>query len=203
MESQSEQVKSIDNADSPPRLAAVLVLLSSAESEPSILFTERAAQMRFQAGQISFPGGSRDGQETPEETATRECFEEVGIHPSQVQIQGRLPDAVLRNNLFHVVPVLARWDGDISSCVPNPDEVAKIHLISIDDLANPENRCMWYIEDEHEGRPSWVNGPGFVIGDTFIWGLTAEITSALLKLAGWELPWDSKRLIRVPQKYFG
>ncbi|MFC5369580.1 NUDIX hydrolase [Arcanobacterium bovis] len=181
------------------RQAAVLVLLSSGESEPSILFTERARSMRFQAGQICFPGGSRDGIETPEETAVRECFEEVGIPPEHISVQGRLPDTKLRGNLFHVVPVLARWHGDIESCQPNREEVEQVHLISVDDLVNPAHRCTWRVTGDEQMR----TGPAFAVRDLFIWGLTAEITDALLNLAGWEMPWDQERIVTVPPRFLG
>ncbi|MBM7824265.1 8-oxo-dGTP pyrophosphatase MutT (NUDIX family) [Arcanobacterium pluranimalium] len=187
------------------RQAAVLVLLSSGDGETSILFTERARSMRFQAGQISFPGGSRDGVESAEETAVRECFEEVGINPEQVSIQGRLPEAILRGNLFHVVPVLGRWRADIASCRPNKDEVEQIHLISVDELTDPANRCTWHFANEQAktGKELVHSGPAFVVRDLFIWGLTADITDALLKLAGWELPWDRERFVPVPPRFLG
>lgn len=73
--------------------AAVLALLT-AEDDPAVLVTVRASRMRSHAGQISFPGGGKEGDETPVQTALRETFEEVGICPEDIDVDGQMPAIV-------------------------------------------------------------------------------------------------------------
>ncbi|VEU44454.1 unnamed protein product [Pseudo-nitzschia multistriata] len=60
------------------RVASVLVLVSS---DAKVLFTLRAKTLRSHPGQVSFPGGKRDGQDGGDDVATalRETLEEVGL----------------------------------------------------------------------------------------------------------------------------
>ncbi|MGH2951614.1 MAG: NUDIX hydrolase, partial [Solirubrobacterales bacterium] len=72
--------------------AAVLVPLFGYPRRPGLVFTERRADLRRHAGEISFPGGRRDH---PDEallaTALREAEEEIGLAPSEVDVVGALP----------------------------------------------------------------------------------------------------------------
>ena len=174
------------------RQAAVLVLISS-DSEPKILFTQRARGIS-QAGQISFPGGSREGQEDPEQTALREACEEVGVSADRVKVLGRIPGPAITRLRFQVVAVVAEWDGDASSLRPDAREVARLLSFPVRDLVDPANRITWEIENGHRG-------PGFLLGDVMIWGMTAAITDAALRLAGWEQPWDETRIVHVPPEF--
>ena len=72
--------------------AAVLVpLYLDAGGELHAVFTERRAELRRHAGEISFPGGRRD-DEDPDlcATALRETHEEIGLPPDAVELLGAL-----------------------------------------------------------------------------------------------------------------
>jgi len=72
--------------------AAVLVpLYLDAGGELHAVFTERRAELRRHAGEISFPGGRRD-DEDPDlcATALRESHEEIGLPPDAVELLGAL-----------------------------------------------------------------------------------------------------------------
>ena len=43
-------------------------------------------RFRAHAGQVSFPGGRCDNNETAEETALRETYEEIGVHSDNIDI---------------------------------------------------------------------------------------------------------------------
>ena len=68
--------------------AAVLVAL---HGDPlTVVFTERRADMRRHAGEISFPGGRQDEPaEDLRETALREAEEEIGLPRSTVTLRER------------------------------------------------------------------------------------------------------------------
>src|SRR3954471_10910535 len=72
--------------------AAVLVAIFGHPERPGLVFTERRADLRRHAGEISFPGGRQDHpDESLLRTALREAEEEIGLDPETVEIVGALP----------------------------------------------------------------------------------------------------------------
>ena len=82
--------------DSDPRRGAVLMVFADRAEAPEgpddlahrgeLLLTERAHHMRSHPGQVSFPGGSLDPGETPEQAADRELKEEAGYGARRVDV---------------------------------------------------------------------------------------------------------------------
>ena len=69
--------------------AAVLVPMTRWPERPTLTFTERNADLRKHAGEISFPGGMSDpGDSSLEESALREAEEEVSLSRDDVQVIG-------------------------------------------------------------------------------------------------------------------
>ncbi|VEI13555.1 NUDIX hydrolase [Trueperella bialowiezensis] len=202
------------------RKAAVLILLTD-EPDPRVLFTVRASHLRKHPGQVSFPGGSRDGAETPEQTALREAWEECGIAPGSVHVGGRLPASVLPVTSFAVTPVVGLWQGGLPiDAVADPAEVAEIFTAPVSALTDPEHRGIWRFPDPRFPEPAAQSspksgaslsttpnarrrheGPAFVHGEFVIWGFTAMLLDGLLDVAGWARPWDSTRIIDVPERF--
>jgi len=79
--------------DRDPREAAVLVPLVVREAGLTVLLTQRADNLSNHAGQISFPGGSREPADpSPVAAALREAHEEIALDPRRVEVLGSLPD---------------------------------------------------------------------------------------------------------------
>lgn len=72
--------------------AGVLVpLMEGPSGDLSVLLTQRSAELKMHAGQISFPGGRMEGHDADiAVTALRETHEEVGIASDQVAVIGYL-----------------------------------------------------------------------------------------------------------------
>ena len=63
-----------------------------------MLFTKRANTLRSHRGEVCFPGGRRDKNETIEETALREAAEEIGLPVEAVDVWGITPVKVQNCN---------------------------------------------------------------------------------------------------------
>lgn len=175
------------------RFAAVMALISD-QPEPDLLFTERSSKLNNHAGQISFPGGSKDPADgNPLVTALRETDEEIGLGSELVEPLGALPAGDVPVSSFHVCPIVGLWSG-FETLTPNLAEVKAVYRWKIEDLRNPNNRVTWALG----GR---LGGPAWVFGELFLWGFTAGVVDAILKAGGWSQPWDDGRVMEVPERF--
>jgi 8-oxo-dGTP pyrophosphatase MutT (NUDIX family) len=174
------------------RHSAVLIAMRDAPAGPAVLLIERAAAMRHHAGQVAFPGGGEEpGDADAAATALREAGEEVGLDPASVQIEAVLPQLFVRPSGFLVTPVLGWWARPHAVHAVDVTEVARVAVVPIADLADPVNRF-------RVRHPSGIGGPAFTADGLFIWGFTAGLLASLLRLGGWERPWDARQLRRLP-----
>jgi 8-oxo-dGTP pyrophosphatase MutT (NUDIX family) len=174
--------------------AAVLALFSERD-DPDLVFTVRSAALRHHPGQISFPGGGREaGDAGFADTALREAREEVGLDPAAVAVLGRLPDRRVSVSAYQVVPVVGWWPGNQELARQDDAEVEEVMRWRVSELADPANRAMAV-------HPRGFLGPAFTLGDYFLWGFTAGRVDELLRLGGWEEPWDESRQLPIPRRF--
>ena len=76
---------------------AVLVPLVETERGLCLLYEVRSHTLRRQPGEICFPGGELEGDESVVACALRETQEELGIPPEAVTVLGELDFIALRN----------------------------------------------------------------------------------------------------------
>jgi 8-oxo-dGTP pyrophosphatase MutT (NUDIX family) len=149
--------------------AAVLVPIVD-RAAPTVLLTQRTADLTSHAGQIAFPGGSIDPtDESPVAAALREAKEEVGLSPMLVEPIGYL-DLYLTFSGFRILPMVARVKPDFSLTL-NPREVTEAFEVPLDflmDTANHQRKTRdWKgIAREYYAMP---------FGERYIWGITAGI----------------------------
>ncbi|WP_028226827.1 CoA pyrophosphatase [Paraburkholderia ferrariae] len=119
-----------------PREAAVLVPLAMREAGLTVLLTQRADNLSNHAGQVSFPGGSREPSDaTPVAAALREANEEVHLDPARVEILGALPE-YLTGTGFRVTPVVGLVHEPFNVHADTL-EVAEIFEVPLSFLMNP------------------------------------------------------------------
>jgi 8-oxo-dGTP pyrophosphatase MutT (NUDIX family) len=116
--------------------AVAVVLLPDAEGRGCFLLTKRAPTLRAHTGQWALPGGRMDSGETPEGAALRELDEEVGLKLGAGTALGLLDDYPTRSG-FVITPVVF-WADDPGPLAPNPAEVARVHLVPLEDLDAPD-----------------------------------------------------------------
>lgn len=170
-----QEVRAADVRD--PREAAVLVPLAMRASGLTVLLTQRADNLSNHAGQISFPGGSREPTDaTPVAAALREAQEEVHLDPARVEVLGALPD-YLTGTGFRVTPVIGLVHEPFS-VVADSLEVASIFEVPLAFLMNPAHHEVRVLRWEGGERrffamPYPATGDAGVSVHHFIWGATA------------------------------
>ncbi|HUF53262.1 MAG TPA: CoA pyrophosphatase [Dehalococcoidia bacterium] len=169
--------RAIDNPSTTP--AAVLLLLREVEDETHVVFTARAATVKDHKGQMCFPGGGSDETDpTPEATALRETFEEIGVRSETVRIIGQLDDMVTVSN-FRVTPFVGVIEnGKECSYEICDDEVTRVVEVPLSFLMEDGN--MELEVREHHGREVLV--PAFSYNGHRIWGATARMLHQLIEL---------------------
>jgi len=123
-------------ADSEPapalKRAAVAIALTAEAGETALLLTRRAAGLRAHRAQWALPGGRCDAGETQVQAALRELHEELGLALSPDAVLGRLDDYPTRSG-YLITPVVV-WAENGGTIVPNPQEVASVHKIGLDNI---------------------------------------------------------------------
>jgi 8-oxo-dGTP pyrophosphatase MutT (NUDIX family) len=158
-------------SDHPGHLAAVLLLLYPGESGWHFPLTLRGHSVATHQGQVSLPGGARDGREPLAKTALRETAEELGIPETGIQILGKLTPLYVAVSDFQVVPFVG-FLPHRPEFNPNPREVAEVVETPVAALLDERNRVEedWDLPD---GRHLHV--PYFHIQGYKVWGATAVI----------------------------
>ncbi|MFW2831162.1 CoA pyrophosphatase [Sphingomonas sp. ID0503] len=115
--------------------AAVLVPIVDRPA-PTVLLTRRTDTLRKHAGQIAFPGGRIDPEDSsPEAAALREAWEEIALDPADVTVVGR-SDTYRTGTGYSVTPVIGIIPPDLSF-IPNAGEVAEIFEVPFERLIDP------------------------------------------------------------------
>jgi 8-oxo-dGTP pyrophosphatase MutT (NUDIX family) len=153
--------------------AAVLVPL---HGDPlTAVFTERRADLRRHAGEISFPGGRQD---EPDEdlrmTALREAEEEIGLPAAEVELVGALPPVGTFVTGYRIYPFVGRIPpGRVWTL--QESEVAQVLEFSLPELvAGHEMKRL-----VRKGVP--IKTPTYTVDGHLIWGATGRIVESLLE----------------------
>jgi len=154
--------------------AGVLVALRTT-SGLEVVITERTKHLSNHPGELCFPGGRPDPQDADLlSTAIRETREEVGVAPAKVL--GALSSVPLYTSDHRLHPFVGLLAPGDEPAITSPDEVATIHLLSIEALLD---RAF------HDAIPFRIPGmdalmPVFQVGPGFIFGGTAAVLYELL-----------------------
>lgn len=158
------------------RNSSVLVPIVTWKGEPEIMFTLRTAGIKH-GGQISFPGGGREGDETIEETALREAHEETGLNPENVEVIGNLSALYINHSENMVTPVVGFLKEEQEFCA-NPNEVDEIFTVPISKLINGDFARTedWKLRELDYKIPLWD------VHAVPLWGATAMMLSEFIEL---------------------
>lgn len=180
--------------------AAVLILFGVLDQLPAtsehapvardldVLLQRRASTLSSHAGQISFPGGRRDPEDSDiVATALREAQEETGLDPAGVEVLATIPELPLMVTNYRVTPVVGWWRAPTEVAAVDHAETVEVFRVPVAHLLDPANRFTTVLR-----RAGHVfRGPGFDVDGRTVWGFTAMILDTLFRSTGWHVPWDA------------
>ncbi len=157
--------------------AAVLVPLFKKDEDCHLLFTKRSEEVKYHKGEISFPGGVVDEDDSELiSTALREASEEVGLRESDVQIIGLLDDIVTITE-FIVTPIVGLFP------YPYPFKVSEAEIAELIEVPLSfllDKNCFTERQIFRGGREEVIYN--YQYGNHNIWGATARILKQFLDL---------------------
>lgn len=152
------------------RPAAVLLPIIATKQGAEVMLTKRSSALAHHPGQVAFPGGKVDADDSGVVAAAlREAEEEVGLSRARVDILGTLPNHITVTG-YNVTPVVGLVEGAVTP-MPEVGEVDEAFFVPFDFVTAPQNFRI-------EGR-RWqgLMRRYYVVpwGPYYIWGATARM----------------------------
>jgi 8-oxo-dGTP pyrophosphatase MutT (NUDIX family) len=158
--------------------AAVLMPIFQKENDYFFLLTQRTHMVETHKGQISFPGGIAEGDETLIRTALRETWEEIGLASERIELLGEFDEYLSVTGLI-VTPFVAAIDYpfDLNPNLSEVEEILQVPLILFEDGSRlrVETRRRF----DRDQPVYFYNFQG-----RDVWGLTAQIIRDFILLLG-------------------
>ncbi len=157
--------------------AAVLMPIVDRPEGLSLLLTHRATALKRHAGQISFPGGRLEADDSGAlAAALRETEEEIGLARDFVTVAGYLPPHLIVTG-YWVVPVVGFVAPGFTLQL-DPVEVQDAFEVPLAHVLNPANHA----KRERQFGTFTIATTEILYEDRLIWGATAAMLVALATL---------------------
>ncbi|MCK5908198.1 MAG: CoA pyrophosphatase [Flavobacteriales bacterium] len=160
--------------ESKPTKASVLLLIyPENDNDCKFVLIQRNVYNGAHSAQISLPGGKHEGDESLEETALRETYEEIGVDVNRIELISPLSKVWVSPSKFLVTPFV----GVITQkpvFVKDDHEVAEIIEVKLSEFLS--DNCI----STSTVNSSYVKDlvvPSFSLNNKIIWGATAMILS--------------------------
>ena len=177
------------------RRFAVLIPLVEAPDGLRLLFEVRAAGLR-QGGEVCFPGGRAEQDESALDCALREARDELSIPREEIRVLG-MTDYLLHQRGFLLQPVVGLVSPvGMAALSPSPAEVAEVFTVPADFFRDTEPSLYRYgltpnippdfpydaigIGPDYHWGAGEVEVPVWRYEEHVIWGMTARILRDML-----------------------
>jgi 8-oxo-dGTP pyrophosphatase MutT (NUDIX family) len=165
--------------------SAVMILFCQDEDDTWFLpLTQRFSYSGAHSGQISLPGGKFDKVDTNlEQTAIRECFEEIGIK-NNIEVIGRLTPLHIPVSGFIVEPYVGIYMKKQPEFKLQEREVKTMIKLRVSDLLNKNIIHRGSVDITNNNQGLSIDAPYFFVENRYkVWGATAMILSELRVVA--------------------
>lgn len=155
--------------------AATLLPLYKEDEWKFILIKRSSHPLDKHKGQISFPGGRLENEETPAEAAVREANEEINLTVDNISVLGKISDLFIPVSNFIVFPHVAHISLESVQLKKQETEVAEILHIPLKALLD-DTKVEYH-------TMKMINGfelndiPVFNLDGNIVWGATAMMLS--------------------------
>lgn len=158
----------------PKNKAAVLVPLFLKGDELHLLFTLRSMRLKSHSGQVSFPGGKLEENESVFDAALRETEEEIGVPTQLVDIWCEMPPVQGANKDMLITPVVGIIkELSVDNLNINVYEVDEVFSVPMSELCDTSKHAHLKFDG--------VLTPVFIHKKHKIWGITGLITHLFLQ----------------------
>ncbi|WP_281239145.1 NUDIX hydrolase [Flavobacterium praedii] len=171
-----EKMKSIDMNLVSPKIAAVMMLFYPKDGITHLVLIVRNSYKGVHSSQIAFPGGKYETEDANfEKTALRETYEEIGIHPSKIEVLKAFTQLYIQPSNFMVYPFLGICKEEISF-YPDSIEVADIIELPLSTFLSDAIIVKTKMNTSYSID---IDVPAFEIDGKIVWGATAMMLSEL------------------------
>ena len=157
-----------------PKIGAVMLLLNPHGTQITVILTLRKQYLGTHSGQMSFPGGKKESQDSDmTQTALRETHEEIGISPASIKVIGSLTELYIPPSNFLVYPRVGILIEKVNF-KKQDTEVEEIVEIPLSFFMNEASvsKTKIKLSDNIE-----VSVPAYIYDKYTIWGATAIMMS--------------------------
>lgn len=171
-----ELLKNIDFTKITPKNAAVMMLFYPKKAQTHLALILRTCYDGVHSSQIAFPGGKVEVEDFDlKQTALRETHEEIGVHPTNINVVRAFTEVYIPPSNYMVHPFFG-YSHDELSFELQKDEVAGIVELPLKDFLDDKIIVTNTMKTSYAGR---IEVPGFQVDEHFIWGATAMMLSEL------------------------
>ncbi|NMW84972.1 CoA pyrophosphatase [Peptoniphilus sp. AGMB00490] len=178
---------------------SVMIPLIKRRGQIHLLFEKRALNLRNQPGEVSFPGGRIEGNESPKQAAIRETCEELLIKEKDLEIYSE-GDFLVNPYSAIIYTYIGEIKKDFFEIIPSKDEVEKIFTVPLKFFMEiePKSYKLDLNVNRNEDFPYHLipNGENYKFKrgkeevlfydykGIIIWGFTAKITRRFVERIG-------------------
>jgi len=156
----------------------VLVTLHPGTDGVEVVLTKRASHLKNHKGEISFPGGRVEPDESIRDAALREAVEEVAMPSHDVSVVGELDHILTVVSSSYIVPIVGTL-GYRPQLTASENEVDRVLHVPLADLTRADT-----FREEHWVTPyGKMNVYMYHLDDETIWGATARVLTQIIRLS--------------------